>query len=964
MELQLSGELPGGSPITIATTQITITDDDPPATISISGATFSEAVGSASFTVTRTGSTEAAVDFTYSTTNGTASAGSDYTAVTDGPGSISAGTGGSTTVTVPITDDGFDESDEDFTVAITGVTSGNATATGGPATGTIQDNDTKGVTIDELDGVSASESGATDTYTVVLNSQPTAPVTITITPAGSQATAAPTPLTFTAGPTSNWDTPQVVTVTAVDDDIDDGDLPETFTHAASGGDYSSGVTVAPVVATTVDDDVRGVTLTPLTVPVTEGGATGTYDVVLDTQPTATVTITVTGDAQATALPATLTFTAGPTGNWDVAQTVTITAVDDMVAEAQPHTGTISHTAAGGDYAGITIDDVEAEITDDDSAGVSIDTDDGVTVTEASGAGNSDTYEIVLTTQPTASVTVLIADTSTEYGRSPTSLTFTGGPTGNWDTPQIVTVTGTDDDVDDGDTTPSITHTATSADANYDGITVPAVVVSVIDDDEVGVTVSQTAAVVVEGGVADPYTVILDSEPTSNVVITLDTTTDEATIDKTSLTFTPANWDTAQTVSITATDDDIIDGETTDTITHSASGGGYTGVGIASVGVTVTDDDVASVTIVESGGSTDVIEGADTDTYTLVLDAEPGSDVVISISTDGQTIVSPAVVTFTPANWDVAQTITVSGVEDGIDEVPSHPGVIQHSAAGDPDFVGITIDDVVANVGDADALLVSIEGPTFGASGKASSFMAMVNAGGTGAITYDWTVFFGGNPVADGDEATFQFTPTQTGAYIIAAVVGDDQGQNPAVFINFTALGDIGESVFVDDIIWLAEEGITRGCNPPANDQFCPDRTVTRGQMAAFLVRFLDLTAIDPTISFTDTGGNIFEQDILKLATAGITRGCNAEGTEFCPDRGVTRGQMAAFLVRAFGLTDNGGGNLFTDDDASIFEDDIDKLATAGITRGCNPPTNDNFCPDRTVTRGQMAAFLRRAEPLI
>jgi hypothetical protein len=243
-------------------------------------------------------------------------------------------------------------------------------------------------------------------------------------------------------------------------------------------------------------------------------------------------------------------------------------------------------------------------------------------------------------------------------------------------------------------------------------------------------------------------------------------------------------------------------------------------------------------------------------------------------------------------------------------------------------------------------------------------MAMVNAGGTGTITYDWTVFFQGNFIADGDEANFQFTPTEGGAYIISAIVGDTQGQNPAVFINFTALGDIGTSVFVDDIIWLAEEGITRGCNPPANDEFCPEKTVTRGQMAAFLVRFLDLTDIDPTISFTDTVGNIFEQDILKLATAGITRGCNDDGTQFCPDNGVTRGQMAAFLVRAFGLIDNGGGDLFDDDDASIFENDIDKLATAGITRGCNPPDNTNFCPDRTVTRGQMAAFLRRAEPLI
>ena len=88
-----------------------------------------------------------------------------------------------------------------------------------------------------------------------------------------------------------------------------------------------------------------------------------------------------------------------------------------------------------------------------------------------------------------------------------------------------------------------------------------------------------------------------------------------------------------------------------------------------------------------------------------------------------------------------------------------------------------------------------------------------------------------------------------------------------------------------------------------------------------------------------------------------------DGTQFCADKGVTRGQMAAFLVRAFGLSDDGGGDLFDDDNDSIFENDIDKLATAEITLGCNPPANTNFCPDKTVTRGQMAAFLHRANNL-
>jgi hypothetical protein len=113
--------------------------------------------------------------------------------------------------------------------------------------------------------------------------------------------------------------------------------------------------------------------------------------------------------------------------------------------------------------------------------------------------------------------------------------------------------------------------------------------------------------------------------------------------------------------------------------------------------------------------------------------------------------------------------------------------------------------------------------------------------------------------------------------------------------------------------------------------------------------------------FIDDDDSIFEADIEWMAAEGITAGCNPPANDrFCPDVNVTREQMAAFLVRALGYTDNGDGDLFTDDNNSIFEGDIDRLATAGVTKGCNPPLNTQFCPGANVTRGQMAAFLHRA----
>ena len=158
---------------------------------------------------------------------------------------------------------------------------------------------------------------------------------------------------------------------------------------------------------------------------------------------------------------------------------------------------------------------------------------------------------------------------------------------------------------------------------------------------------------------------------------------------------------------------------------------------------------------------------------------------------------------------------------------------------------------------------------------------------------------------------------------------------------------------------IAAVGITNGCNPPANDRFCPETSVTRGQMAAFIARARQLAAGGEDF-FVDDSGEVFERPINSIAAAGITVGCNPPANDrFCPDRPMTRGEMAAMMVRAFALPAS-RGNHFVDDDGSIFESAIDRVALAGITVGCNPPTNDRFCPSALITRGQMATFLTRA----
>ncbi len=156
---------------------------------------------------------------------------------------------------------------------------------------------------------------------------------------------------------------------------------------------------------------------------------------------------------------------------------------------------------------------------------------------------------------------------------------------------------------------------------------------------------------------------------------------------------------------------------------------------------------------------------------------------------------------------------------------------------------------------------------------------------------------------------------------------------------------------------IAALGITRGCSSVETDLYCPSRQLTRGEMAAFLVRTLRLPP-GATDHFVDDDASLFEADINALAEVRITQGCAPD--RFCPERPVTRAQMAAFLVRAFDYTDRPAGNVFGDDDGSLFEADIERLAAARVTLGCNPPANDRFCPSRPVSRDQMASFLGRA----
>ena len=232
----------------------------------------------------------------------------------------------------------------------------------------------------------------------------------------------------------------------------------------------------------------------------------------------------------------------------------------------------------------------------------------------------------------------------------------------------------DDNIIDG--TQSSTITATIDDANsdddFDSVNDQTISVSTTDNDTAGFTIVQSGGTtgVAESGTTDTFTIVLDAQPAENVIFTITSSdTGEATVSA-SVEFTTANWNTAQTVTVTGVDDNIIDGTTTSTLTISVvddvSDNDFDGVDDQTVSATTSDNDVAGFTITQTDGSTSVEETGTTDTFTIVLDAQPASDVVLTVTssdTGEATVNSP--LTFTAGNWDTPQTVTVTGVDDNI-----------------------------------------------------------------------------------------------------------------------------------------------------------------------------------------------------------------------------------------------------------------------------------------------------------
>jgi large repetitive protein len=530
------------------------------------------------------------------------------------------------------------------------------------------DNESAGITLRNQNGLTTRENGMMTSFQILLNSRPTADVTIAISSSNTkEGTVTPSSLKFTG---VNWAAPQTVTVTGVNDDVADGNqVYRVITGVAASGDpkYNTLDPADPNV-TNVDDDSPGISVnfTPSTgLSTKEDGSTAAFAIVLNSQPTADVTIPIRSSniKEGTVNPTSVTFTAA---NWRSPRTITITGVDDNGADgAQPYSIVVDPaTSTDAKYKGIDAPDVPVTNVDNDSAGISVSPVSG----DTNEGGATATFTIALNSEPKADVTIPLTGNNPKEGTvSPASLTFTPM---SWKSAQKVTITPVDDKVADGPQPVTIDiGPSTSKDGNYQGLTAPAVALSNIDDDSAGITITAVTGKTSEAGVTTTFTIKLNSQPTADVTIPLSSSdTSEGTLSVAQVVFTPSNYGSATTVTITGVDDEVADGDRPYSIlvgTATSTDKGYNGMTSAAIPVINVDNDSAGLAVSPLEGTTSEKPGAAPFTFTIALTSKPSASVTIPITSSdiAEGTVSPASLVFTTANWKAAQTVTVTGVDD-------------------------------------------------------------------------------------------------------------------------------------------------------------------------------------------------------------------------------------------------------------------------------------------------------------
>ena len=591
----------------------------------------------------------------------------DYTVVFSGPGTVQIPSTGVTSVSyaLALIRDFIDEEDETFTI-----TAKVAGLSDGAATFTIIDHpeDVRGI---EIGTIADLREGSDGVYTVVLKSRPTEPVTVAFSTTSDEVTLSSS-LVFS---TTNWESPQNIVVSAMENSISGGQRDVEITYVVSGGDYDAFPLVTSTV-TILDNDAAStrVDLSLEPADAREGEAASTPVTVtaeLDASPRSEVTtvqLSLLLDLAADAADVDLLFPNGSTieilsGETTASIEVSLTLTDNEIFEEDESFSILGSVVDLVDGAAIFT------IMDDDVRGISV-SQTTIELTEGASAG----YSVVLTSEPTADVTITLNVIELEgvsISLSSMQLTFTPA---DWNTEQRLTVTADDNGhLQQPTATVTIEHLASGG--GYDGAMPKRLQVVVTDDEEAAVRVSMTMSVLsgteAEDIVVDLIVRLVDRNDEvvmlpegGETPVTFEFSPGEATEDYT-VGFTgpttvqiPSTGVTSVSYTLALIRDFIDEEDETFTITAKVAG-----LSDGSATFTIIDhpEDVRGI---EIGTIADLREGSD-GVYTVVLKSRPTAPVTVAFSTTSDEVTLSSSLVFSTTNWESPQNIVVSAMENSI-----------------------------------------------------------------------------------------------------------------------------------------------------------------------------------------------------------------------------------------------------------------------------------------------------------
>ena len=687
-----------------------------------------------------------------------------------------------------------------------------------------------------LDPSSIAESGTGNVATVTARlSHPSgAATTVTVAAGTAWAAGADAAIVIAAGATTAAS--DTATVVAADNTTDEpdrtGTVTATLTNARATADGTT-MAVTGAALTVRDDDpapTAALSLNPASVSESGGIATMTATLSRPSSEPSTVTVSAVSGSYTVGTDATITIAAGATTA--ASDTVLVTAVDDAVHQGSANrSATVTATLANGQGAG-TVSAATLTLTDDEA----LPTVALVLPTSVSENGGIATVTATLSGASTAAVTLTVATAAVspavqgDFTRTGSTLTIAAGSTTSVGT---VTVTAVDNAVDAADKQVTVTATA----AGGHGVANPANATLTLTDDEATATAALvlTPASISESGGISTVTATLSHPTTEAVTLSVSATavspapgTGGFTLSATTtLTLAAGTTTSTGTVTVTAVNNNVASGSQQVRVSATAAGG--RGVAAPSaVTLALRDDDYG---LVESAVSGQATEGGGQATFTVRLRSQPSEAVTVTVtsrdttegrvSAGGGAPAASTTLTFTTGSWSTAQTVTVTGVDDAIDDGTVTWTVRLAPSSGDTSYDNLAAVDVPVTTTDDDtarATLVLTPASIL-ENGEVSTVTATLSHATTEAVTL--TVAAAAGTGAAATDFTLSTTTTltlaagattSTGLVTVTANDNTVASADKQVTVSATASGGRGMAAPADVTLTLRDDEATADVN--------------------------------------------------------------------------------------------------------------------------------------------------------